>query len=80
MVKYSCTQHIDNVLKNWADSLGYYMADRGSRLNKFMFHYQKQSRKYSVVLFMAFSNETIKKAAKFDLAELLIHSTKKMKN
>ena len=30
---------IDNVLKNWIDSIGYYMARRGSHLNEIIFHY-----------------------------------------
>ena len=29
----------DNVLKNWTDSLGYYMAKWGSHLNEIIFHY-----------------------------------------
>ena len=30
---------IDNVLKNWTDRVGYYMASRGSHLNEIIFHY-----------------------------------------
>ena len=30
---------IDNVLKNWTDRLGYFMASRGSHLNEIIFHY-----------------------------------------
>ena len=30
---------IDNVLKNWADRVGYCMASRGSHLNEIIFHY-----------------------------------------
>ena len=30
---------IDNVLKNWTDRVGYFMASRGSHLNKIIFHY-----------------------------------------
>ena len=30
---------IDNVLKNCTDRVGYYMASRGSHLNKIIFHY-----------------------------------------
>ena len=30
---------IDNVLKNWADCVGYCMASRGRNLNEFIFHY-----------------------------------------
>ena len=30
---------IDNVLKNWTDHVGYYMASRGSHLNGIIFHY-----------------------------------------
>ena len=30
---------IDNVLKNWIDSVGYCMASRGSHLNEITFHY-----------------------------------------
>ena len=30
---------IDNVLKNWTDRVGYYMASRGSHLNVIIFHY-----------------------------------------
>ena len=29
----------DNVLKNWTDRIGYYMASRGSHLNEIIFHY-----------------------------------------
>ena len=29
----------DNVLKNWNDCVGYYMASRGSHLNEIIFHY-----------------------------------------
>ena len=33
-------QHtIDNVLKNWTNCVGYRMANRGSHLNKIIFHY-----------------------------------------
>ena len=32
-------QTIDNVLKNWADRVGYCMASRGSHLNEIIFHY-----------------------------------------
>ena len=32
-------QTIDNVLKNWTDRVGYYMASRGSLLNEIIFHY-----------------------------------------
>ena len=31
--------HTNNVLKNWTDCVGYYMASRGSHLNKIIFHY-----------------------------------------
>ena len=30
---------IDNVLKNWTDRVGYWMASRGSHLNEIIFHY-----------------------------------------
>ena len=30
---------IDNVLKNWADRVGYCMASRGSHLNEIIVHY-----------------------------------------
>ena len=30
---------IDNVIKNWKDSVGYCMASRGSHLNEIIFHY-----------------------------------------
>ena len=30
---------IDNVPENWADSVGYCMANRGSHLNEIIFHY-----------------------------------------
>ena len=30
---------IDNVLKNWADRVGYWMASRGSHLNEIIIHY-----------------------------------------
>ena len=30
---------IDNVLKNWTDRVGYFMASRGSHLNEIIFHY-----------------------------------------
>ena len=30
---------IDNVLKNWTDSVGHCMASRGSHLNEIIFHY-----------------------------------------
>ena len=30
---------IDNVLKNWTDCIGYYMASRVSHLNDIKFHY-----------------------------------------
>ena len=30
---------IDTVLKNWTDRVGYCMANRGSHLNKIIFHY-----------------------------------------
>ena len=30
---------IDNVLKNWADHVGYCMASRGTHLNEIIFHY-----------------------------------------
>ena len=30
---------IDTVLKNWSDHVGYCMANRGSHLNEFIFHY-----------------------------------------
>ena len=30
---------IDNVLKNWTDRVGYYMANRGSHSNEIIFHY-----------------------------------------
>ena len=30
---------IDNVLKNWADGVGYCMVSRGSHLNEIIFHY-----------------------------------------
>ena len=30
---------IDNVLKNWTDRVGYYMASRGSHLYEIIFHY-----------------------------------------
>ena len=30
---------IDNVLKNWTDRVGYYMASRGSHLNEIILHY-----------------------------------------
>ena len=30
---------IDNVLKNWTDHVGYYMARRGNHLNEIIFHY-----------------------------------------
>ena len=30
---------IDNVLKNWIDHVGYYMASRDSHLNEIIFHY-----------------------------------------
>ena len=30
---------IDNVVKNWTDSVGYSMASRGSHLNEIIFHY-----------------------------------------
>ena len=30
---------IDNVLKNWTDPVGYYMASQGSHLNEIIFHY-----------------------------------------
>ena len=29
----------DNVLKNWTDRVGYYMAGQGSHLNEIIFHY-----------------------------------------
>ena len=30
---------IDNVLTNWTDRVGYWMASRGSNLNEIIFHY-----------------------------------------
>ena len=30
---------IDNVLKNWTDRVGCWMASRGSHLNEIIFHY-----------------------------------------
>ena len=30
---------IDNVLKNWSDRVGYYMASQDSHLNEIMFHH-----------------------------------------
>ena len=30
---------IDNVLRNWTDQVGYYMAKRGSHLKEIIFHY-----------------------------------------
>ena len=30
---------IDNVLKNWTDRVGYWMASRDSHLNEVIFHY-----------------------------------------
>ena len=30
---------IDNVLKNWTDRVGYYMASRGNNLNEIIFYY-----------------------------------------
>ena len=30
---------IDNVLKNWIDCVGYFMASRGSQLHEIIFHY-----------------------------------------
>ena len=30
---------IDNVIKNWTNRVGYYMASRGSHLNEIIFYY-----------------------------------------
>ena len=55
---------IDNVLKNWTDRVGYWMASRGSHLNEIFFplltgrivlsNIKRNLRKYSVVFFKHF--------------------------
>ena len=39
---------IDNVLKNWTDRVGYYMASRGSHLNEIIFRYQPEGLYFQI--------------------------------